>query len=278
MPEEASAFEIIYSSLLLLGGLACFVHFIFFFRQPKQIRPEQALSPWRIGVFPFLIGSSALIVVVALILSFVGTLAPPAWIQEETPHQILLFGFAMHLTALLVLFVLYRSYPEKFSEPFVRRKQNWGRSFLIAVYSFMVLVPVIFPLTFGWSLLLELIGIEPKAQDAVQIFAQLDNLPILLSMVFLTVVVAPVSEEFLFRGCLYRFIKGRSTILLALIVTNLLFAALHQNLLSLLPLFLLGTALAYVYEKSGDLKVPILLHGIFNLNTVIVIVVTNNLL
>jgi membrane protease YdiL (CAAX protease family) len=278
MPDEVSTFEKIYSSLLLVGGLSCLVHFIFFFNKPKQIQPAQSLSPWHIGPLSFLIGSAVLIVFVALVLSSVGNLAPGEWIQEGAPSQILVFGFAMHLTALLALFVLYRCYPEKFSQPFVRKKQTWGKALLIALYAFLVLVPVIFPLTLGWSLMLELLGIEPAPQDAVEVFTQLDTLPLLLSMVFLTVVVAPVSEEFLFRGCLYRFIKARSAIIPALIVTNILFAALHQNLLSFLPLFILGVALVYIYEKSGDLKVPILLHGIFNLNTVIVIVVTNNLL
>lgn len=277
MPTEVSAFEVIYGSVLLLGGLACFIHFLFFFGRPKRIDPEQGVPPWHIGFLPFLIGAFALVIVVMLVISFMAVLAPAEWISDGLPSQILTFGLAMHGTALLALFALYKAYPEKFAQPFVRKRMPWARAIVTALYSFLVLIPVIYPLTYAWTFLLEQAGIEPELQDAVMIFGRVDSLPILLLMIFLTVIVAPISEEIVFRGCLYRFIKAKTAIIPALIATNLIFAALHQNLLSVLPLFILGVALAYVYEKSGDLKMPILLHGFFNLNTVIVIIVTNGL-
>lgn len=108
------------------------------------------------------------------------------------------------------------------------------------------------------------------------IFAQVEQLPIMLLLIVLTIALAPLSEEVLFRGCLYRFLKAKTSVVPALLISGVGFSLLHQNMLGFVPLLLLGVVLAYSYELSGNIKVPILLHGIFNLNTVIIILVTDN--
>lgn len=277
MPAEASTLELTYKTALLVGGLGCFVHFIFFSGQPKKIDPEQSVPGWQIGILPFFIGGITIVGGVVIVQLLAAQMAPAEWLAPGTPTQIVVFGLATHLAALGALFLLYRNYRDHFQDPFSQRSLGWPKAFVIALYSFLALLPVLYPLTFAWSYLLEAMGVEPQPQDAVLIFAQVDSLHLLLLMIFLTVVVAPVSEEILFRGCLYRFIKAKTSIIAALVSTNLLFAFLHYNLLSFLPLLLLGIILAYVYEKSGDLKVPILLHGIFNLNTVVFILISNDI-
>lgn len=270
MANDISAPEI-YALMVFLSGFACFIHFAFFFGKPKRIAPEQGLPAWNLHFLHFLIGGITLIGAVMLAQMFTASLAPTEWLTDESPQQIVVFGFAMHLTALLAFFGLYRSYPEKFQEPFSRRKISGKKAFLIALYSFLIVIPILSVVTLAWSTLLEVWQIEPQLQDTVMIFAEIDNLPLLVLMILLTVVLAPISEEVLFRGCLYRFLKAKIMLLPALLVSGALFALLHHNLMSFVPLFLLGVALAYAYERSGDIKVPILMHGIFNLNTVIII-------
>ena len=43
-----------------------------------------------------------------------------------------------------------------------------------------------------------------------------------------------------------------------------LFAAIHLSLESLLPIFLLGLALAWVYQRTGNLLAPITMHATVN--------------
>ena len=43
-----------------------------------------------------------------------------------------------------------------------------------------------------------------------------------------------------------------------------LFAVIHLSLASLLPIFLLGIALAWVYERTGTLLAPIVMHATVN--------------
>ncbi len=77
------------------------------------------------------------------------------------------------------------------------------------------------------------------------------------------VVLAPLFEEIVFRGVicksLSRFNKG-----FAVIFSALLFAIAHLNLYQGIPVFGMGIVFAFVYLRSGSLRVPILMHVINN--------------
>jgi membrane protease YdiL (CAAX protease family) len=76
--------------------------------------------------------------------------------------------------------------------------------------------------------------------------------------------IAPIAEEVLFRGFIYTYCR-RWGILSALILSTVVFAALH--LPSGLPLIQIvgGIAFALTYEASGSLIAPILIHSLGNL-------------
>jgi uncharacterized protein len=64
-------------------------------------------------------------------------------------------------------------------------------------------------------------------------------------------IAAPVAEELVFRGYLYsaakRFLGG----IPSLVLTGSIFVAVHANIPSLLPLFLLACCLTLAYETTG---------------------------
>ena len=78
------------------------------------------------------------------------------------------------------------------------------------------------------------------------------------------VIVAPLAEEFLFRGYFYAVLKRYLGPLASALLTAGLFAAFHVNLASLPGLFILALCLTIAYEASGSLLVPITMHAIFN--------------
>jgi membrane protease YdiL (CAAX protease family) len=92
------------------------------------------------------------------------------------------------------------------------------------------------------------------------------RVPLLLT----AMIAAPIAEEFVFRGYLYsaakRFLGGVP----ALLLTGSVFAVVHANVPSLLPLFLLACCLTIAYETTGNLWVCVTMHSAFNaLNIVI---------
>ena len=78
------------------------------------------------------------------------------------------------------------------------------------------------------------------------------------------VVVAPVTEEFLFRGLIYRSIRDRHGVALGAIVSALLFGVIHYvpgpwpDALALqITMVVTGLGLASVYEWRKTLLAPI---------------------
>jgi membrane protease YdiL (CAAX protease family) len=90
-------------------------------------------------------------------------------------------------------------------------------------------------------------------------------------MLLVACVLAPIYEEQLFRAGLYRFCRQRLGRGAALIISGVCFGALHGNWAGFLPLAGLGMGLALAYEATGSIRVPIIAHGLFNLNTVLVL-------
>ena len=84
------------------------------------------------------------------------------------------------------------------------------------------------------------------------------------ALAVVAIVLAPISEEIIFRGILYPTVKRLGYPRLALWGVALLFAAIHASLPIFLPLFLLAVALTLLYEKTGNLLAPIAAHALFN--------------
>ena len=90
-------------------------------------------------------------------------------------------------------------------------------------------------------------------------FARLSKRPWIIA-----IVIAPPAEEAVFRGLIYPTIKRLGYPRLALWGTTLLFAAIHWNLASFLPLVLLALVLTWLYERTGNLLAPMVTHALFN--------------
>ena len=101
-------------------------------------------------------------------------------------------------------------------------------------------------------------------QEAVKFFRGSASLQSRLLLAFMAVIVAPVVEEMVFRGLLYRIFRGYFGKISAMFFTSVLFAAIHGNLPMFLPLTLLACALAAGVEATGSLMVSIAMHATFN--------------
>jgi membrane protease YdiL (CAAX protease family) len=108
-----------------------------------------------------------------------------------------------------------------------------------------------------------------KEQDLVVLFREVARnadhasvLKIFVAGVFL----APLGEEFLFRGYFYGVIKRYAGGIGSALFTSALFAAIHMNPASIPPLFVLALCLTLAYEASGNLIVPLVMHAGFNLS------------
>jgi membrane protease YdiL (CAAX protease family) len=101
-------------------------------------------------------------------------------------------------------------------------------------------------------------------QQAVQTLRIASSWQDRLALGVVTLVLAPVAEELLFRGVIYAWVRQISRPWIAVLISSLLFALVHANLLAFLPLFLFAVMLALLYEKTRNLLACITAHAVFN--------------
>jgi membrane protease YdiL (CAAX protease family) len=78
------------------------------------------------------------------------------------------------------------------------------------------------------------------------------------------IVVAPIAEELLFRGFLFRVLRMRTGFWAAALIDGVLFGLVHGSLVILPVLAFLGVALCWVYERTGSLFPCIAIHVLNN--------------
>ena len=116
----------------------------------------------------------------------------------------------------------------------------------------------------GCEQLFQHFGWPTPHEPAVELFMRAEGWRQLGLLFFAATVVAPFGEETLFRGFLQPLLRRQLPAWVAIAVTALLFAGLHQHLLTLLPLFVFGLVLGFTYELSGSLLLCIAVHFWFN--------------
>jgi len=75
-----------------------------------------------------------------------------------------------------------------------------------------------------------------------------------------TVFMAPILEELLFRGLIYKRLRNICKPFVAATISSLAFGITHGNLVQFSYAFLAGMLLAYVYEKYKNIWAPIIFH------------------
>lgn len=84
------------------------------------------------------------------------------------------------------------------------------------------------------------------------------------SLLFSSIIMAPVFEEIFFRKFVYRVIKKKLGIFFGILISSLMFGLIHYNLYSFGTLFLLSIICTIKYENTGQIYYPILIHSFFN--------------
>ena len=100
-----------------------------------------------------------------------------------------------------------------------------------------------------------------QAKDAEQM-SQALSVGGVLTFLVLAGFIAPVVEEIVFRGMLYRAWAERWGWLAAALSTSFLFAIIHPNMFSQ---FFASILYIGLYRRTGSLRAPIILHGLFNM-------------
>jgi len=101
--------------------------------------------------------------------------------------------------------------------------------------------------------------------EFVQIASYGPNSLVLILLLFCGFTISPITEELFYRGFLYNALKTKTSILIATIIQSAIFTVTHRyGLFNSFIVFLLGIALAIIYEKKRNLLIPAFVHCINN--------------
>jgi len=115
-------------------------------------------------------------------------------------------------------------------------------------------------LIFIHNLILLAFDIAPQSQMLLELFGK-ENVALLI---FTGVILAPIIEEIFFRGFVYSGLLQKYSWKAAALISSFLFAVVHMQLVALIPTFLMGLVLAYLYHRSKSIWPGIILHLIVN--------------
>ena len=185
--------------------------------------------------------------------------------RDEGDIGIILVGtLSFQGAAWLLIYIFLREHHVAWTAALGLRGPAPGRAVVLAVVVVVLILPVAWLLQFVSYEILTRIGLEPKVQAAVKLLEDARSIGMRLYLGLYAIVVAPVAEEFIFRGVLYPFLKRYGYPRLALWGVSFAFALVHTDMATFLSLFALALALTWLYERTDNLLAPITAHGLFN--------------
>ena len=237
--------------------------------QGRELPPPLPFGKVRVGLY----GSLDLLPLILIFSAFswlvVSSLQASASADRELAVSDLVvnIAFQIFIAAMVMIYMARRT---AIADWLGLRWSAWPKMFLVGPASVIGMWLVFGVLeASGYMRWMQSLGAE-TVQESVKLLRTTEDPAVLGLMGFAAVVVAPLCEELLFRGYLYPVAKKFTGPWLAACSSGLFFAAAHGNLTALLPLFLFGLLLVWIYEKTGSLWAPIAVHFCFNSATVIV--------
>ncbi len=77
-------------------------------------------------------------------------------------------------------------------------------------------------------------------------------------------ILAPLVEEIFFRGFLFQGFRARYGWVPGLLLSSAIFGLAHLDPVALIPTFILGCVLAYLYQRSNSIWPSVSLHVLVN--------------
>jgi len=197
------------------------------------------------------------------------------FMREDDFGNILLATLSFQGATWFLIPVVLRLQPIHWRDAFGLRKPDFLRGLRWAMAALVVVLPVVLALNFLSEIAMQKAGWQPKSQEAVELLMDAPLWPTGVYLGVFAVVLAPVAEEFIFRGVLFPFVKQLGWPRLAWIGVSLLFALIHGSVAIFIPLFVLALALTWLHEKTGNLLAPIVVHSLFNAANLALLILTN---
>jgi membrane protease YdiL (CAAX protease family) len=178
---------------------------------------------------------------------------------SSSPYIYLIYGIANFI----VMFFWIKSLNKKNAGTHVSVSPKVLKGWMVPALLFMGVMFQIFTNYIAEFLMI----IMPKAGEfysKIMEQAGLSGGSITVPMLIYALILGPVIEEMTFRGATYSILRKNLNFWAANVIQALLFGLIHMNLIQGIYAFLLGLALGYIMERTGNILATIVLHIAFN--------------
>jgi len=194
-----------------------------------------------------------------MLVAFIGTIITMVVIEVREETFDVVFPLVLYVLVPVVFFGYYF------------RKQNVSladvmffkgiKKWLLPIAG-LVAVSIAFSIGIFW---LQLYALLPVAPGLVKFFMEPVPIPetpwSILFMIFSVAVLAPVAEEFMFRGLLLKRLIQKTSVWSGILLSSFIFGILHADIIGAL---LFGVIASLLYLQTGNLLLPILMHMLNN--------------
>jgi len=157
----------------------------------------------------------------------------------------------------------------------IKKRWRWESAFGLSAHKifrdiatgivfYLAMLPSVWIAATLYRVVLHAVGYEPDLQSVIWLITG-DASPMMrLYLLALAVLLAPVFEELFFRGIGLPLLIRKLGFAGAIFLLAGLFALIHFNVGSFVPLFAVAIAFSLAYIHSGSILVPIVMHAMFN--------------
>ena len=226
--------------------------------------PDPALPAWSFGELGRIL---LLMVVVAMGLPVLAIAAASAGIDVvlTDPHvRLTVSMLVLDAAAILIIAAFAIGKRTSLWQTFGCARRRLWATLATSVRSYVTLFPWLFVVLWITVEVARVVGIKPPVEPIQELIFQ-ENRPAVLGLTaLLACLVGPAAEELFFRGVVFSVLHRRLSRAAAIGLSAGAFALLHGNLIGCPSIWLLGCLLAYLYERTGSLTGPLMIHVLHN--------------
>lgn len=194
-----------------------------------------------------------------LIIGFIANTISKLWFPEVESSTVLLISSAASSILVIILFIALKWCPV--SRNYIRTKP-WGT----LIWSALLAIGLVIPVTWAQEFIPEAIRKDLIGETLVEMLKTSEGY-------FIICMLAPLAEEIIFRGAIIRALtkwwqeRGKSNVSsewFAIIISAILFAAVHANPAQIPVALVFGILLGWLFVKTGSIVPGTIVHWINN--------------
>jgi len=168
------------------------------------------------------------------------------------PYTTIMEGLAALITIPALIYMFYKDR--------MRDKMNGvGAVKKLPLWSYAAVVVMAVALCLGINNLLFISNLASLSEQYTETMEVLYS-PSLGVQIICLGILTPLCEEMVFRGLMYKRLREYSGYMYAMLMTAFVFSFSHMNIVQTVYAFFMAVVFAFLYEKYGSVKAPVISH------------------